>query len=277
MKRIAFCLGGETRTFNDISHKELNFLIEQLDENGFESDVYGNTWEHASIPDTSLVKNFKKLIIEDQISIDNWIMREFPVRVFSDRKYNRPFEDPEEMVRFYLDMSRDRYGQFVSGVQSLQMPDNSYDIIIRVRWDCKFNYKNVDHDISNIVYEFNKIVNINDDDNLPYCLATADSRLGGRGNSGIRRSPVLALGDMFIVFNNLGRTDFVSDGPYDLIDEVNSLVPKTHHTPFGHQQWSEALCLKHLHIETTLPNIFQTHRMEGDYRGPTPGYKHIRF
>lgn len=124
--KIALCISGESRDFNKFHAPET--IITRLMEKGHHVDVFGHTWTHCDIPNSTDVINFKDLLIEDQDSIiSKWVLED-PEK----RGWPGDYNSQEEM----LERTKARCGQHVSGIKCLQMPNtDDYDVFIRWRWD----------------------------------------------------------------------------------------------------------------------------------------------
>jgi hypothetical protein len=128
--KVAICLSGETRIFNRYVQK-FNNLISQSKQEGITVDLYGHTWDHCDIDfETGLLKQLK---IENQKVIDDWVKEDFIKRTYYDPADLIPVD--KDFISLNIDRSRKVYGQMFSGITSLQMPDDSYDLYIRARWD----------------------------------------------------------------------------------------------------------------------------------------------
>lgn len=261
MRKVAICFGGESKNFNQLAYYDIKKLTDILSLRGFEFDYYGHTWDHCELPDTNLL-NFKGFKQESQKIIDNWVMEEFVTRAFFDRKYWKPISDPTELVDFHLKFSRDRYGQLVSSYASLCMPNpDNYDLIIRARWDCKFDIQN-DYEIEILLRGMNSLVELNNENQEARCLAPSDTKISPRDWSKRGNRQLIILGDFFFVFNKLAAYELQKNTSFELIEKINSIIPKTHHNLGGHQLWAEALGSCAFQIDTLLPNIFEVYRIQ---------------
>jgi hypothetical protein len=267
MRKVAICISGETRTFNTKSYQELKTLTEKLSVRGFEFDFYGHTWDHCEDPDPSLLP-FKKIIKEPLSIIDKWVMAEFLTRAFFDRKYPIKVsqrQDPEKIVDFYLQASRAGYGQLISAFNCFKLIDiDQYDLVIRARWDCKFKDLDIAYVIETLVSQMNK-AQVAAENNSPLVLASSDTRIMPYSASKkYVRQPAISLGDLFFVFNKFSFTSIMNKPVFTIIEHINDSTTKTHHNFRNHQLWSEILLRCDIYIDTTLPNIFETHRTPGD-------------
>lgn len=147
--KIALCLSGESRMFNEFNDaslergpQEFYRKLQQYNPD-WTVDVYGHTWTHCELPVTDVFQ-FKQLIIEDQKLIDDWVKEDFLNRAFSNKIDFNPKYKLSEMslsawVDKLLDRSRWAYGQHFSAYHCFALlPKNEYDIVIRYRWDLSF-------------------------------------------------------------------------------------------------------------------------------------------
>lgn len=148
--KIALCLSGETRMFNEFNDASLELgpqeFYRKLQQHNpdWTVDVYGHTWTHCETPVTDVFQ-FKQLVIEDQKLIDDWVKEDFINRAFSNKIDFNPKNKlsdmtPDAWVDKLLDRSRWAYGQHFSAYHCFALlPKNEYDIIIRYRWDLNFH------------------------------------------------------------------------------------------------------------------------------------------
>jgi len=171
--KIAICISGQTRDWHDYPSKNLAYFISTLEAAGHEVDVVGHTWSHCIPPSEEHVK-FKKLIIEDQVIIDDWVKKDWINRITLNDELCDLFNyDPSDQYGFdmttleYDNLSDDHinkilqncragYGQHVSGWKSFQLADDGYDIYLRWRWDLVFtkDNSNTSNDEYNLVIDY---------------------------------------------------------------------------------------------------------------------------
>lgn len=135
--KIAFCISGETREHNKFYGPDN--MITYLMELGHTVDVFGHTWDHSEVPDSSLY-NFKLLQIDNQHKIiSDWTNVDLINRAwFADSK--QVVTEPGNEIIQSLNITNAKIGQHVSGWKCLQMPDtDQYDIFFRWRWDLQLN------------------------------------------------------------------------------------------------------------------------------------------
>ena len=140
MLKIAVCFSGETRDYNTCPHiwEAWKIFAEKMSQGGYGFvDFYGHTWAHCEPPAVSLP--FTHIQIDDQRLIDDWVSEDLIFRSANKTQWQQVPEfqtmNQEQRFHHYLDMSRRCYGQLVSGVTSFSLVDQSYDYIIRTRWD----------------------------------------------------------------------------------------------------------------------------------------------
>ena len=130
--KIALCISGETREYNQ--YLGPTSFINYLRSKGAEVDIYGHTWKHCGVPDESDTIKFKKLVIEDQKVIDDWVDLN-PMKNGWDTE-KEPHISSDEWFREVYHNTRVKIGQHIGGFNCLRMPDpDEYDIVIRWRWD----------------------------------------------------------------------------------------------------------------------------------------------
>jgi len=130
--KIALCISGETREYNQ--YLGPTSFINYLRSKGAEVDIYGHTWKHCGVPDESDTIKFKKLVIEDQKVIDDWVDLN-PMKNGWDTE-KEPHVSSDEWFREVYHNTRVKIGQHIGGFNCLRMPDpDEYDIVIRWRWD----------------------------------------------------------------------------------------------------------------------------------------------
>lgn len=135
--KIAFCISGETREHNKFYGP--NIMITYLMELGHTVDVFGHTWEHCEVPNSSLY-NFKQLQIDDQHKlIGDWVNEDPGNRAWQVDSERIKQADGKTVIQS-LDVTNAKIGQHVSGWKCLQMPDtDQYDVFYRWRWDLTIN------------------------------------------------------------------------------------------------------------------------------------------
>lgn len=147
--RIAMCISGEIRNFNNHSD-DYHAFREILKEHGIEIDYYGHYWEHSGEPnDKSL---FKKLRCDNQDIIDSWVKEDFFMRAVylpdstawkiakrEQEKVTLHDHTPDEFVRKFLISSRFSYGQIISSLLSFNITKDmgDYNLYWKGRWDLK--------------------------------------------------------------------------------------------------------------------------------------------
>jgi hypothetical protein len=157
--KIAICISGQTRDWHDYPSKNLAYFISTLEAAGHEVDVFGHTWSHCIPPSEEHVK-FKKLIIDDQVIIDDWVKQDWANRLtlndtlcdlFNYDTYDQGAFDmttleydnlSDDHINKILQYCRAGYGQHVSGWKSFQLADDGYDMYLRWRWDLVFTKDN---------------------------------------------------------------------------------------------------------------------------------------
>ena len=135
--KIAFCISGETREHNKFYGPDS--MITYLMELGHTVDVFGHTWDHSEVPNSSLY-NFKLLQIDNQHKIiSDWKNVDLINRAWFADSTQIVKESGKEMIQS-LDITNAKIGQHVSGWKCLQMPDtDQYDVFYRWRWDLKLD------------------------------------------------------------------------------------------------------------------------------------------
>ena len=154
--RLAICISGETRSWGEYPSKNLAYFISTLEKAGHEVDVFGHTWDHCEQPSQEHVK-FKKLVVTDQDVIDEWVKEDWINRIslshelcesYGYDQYNHEafdmakikYENLSDDARTeILNSSRVGYAQFISAWTSFNLPDDTYDMCLRWRWDLIFS------------------------------------------------------------------------------------------------------------------------------------------
>jgi hypothetical protein len=203
--KIAVCISGETRNFNQVlsagSRGPLNFVAE-LKKFFPTVDVYGHTWAHCELPDQNQL-TLKKLRVDDQSIIDDWVKDDFVNRAFSLRQVwnnsNRLTNmDPNSYVRNYLQKSRESYGQIFSAFYCFALvPLDTYDIVIRFRWD--LSHVGDENFFKKTVINRIKWLSQDPQQGKPCACGTSNSAISSGD------PPFIEIEDTFFMFNKLGH------------------------------------------------------------------------
>lgn len=219
--KIAVCLSGETRNFNRVlSLKDTRGPIDFVNElKKFYSDVnvYGHTWSHCPPPIESGFK-FKKLQIDNQSIIDDWVKQDFLNRSYSNRSgwnLDNKLADmsPQKFVNLHLARSRAAYGQVFSAFKCFNLvPLDTYDIVIRYRWDLQHQY--------DTEYFENTII-----DRIKFLIRRKNQNMtAGVGSSNTTlytgTPPLMTMEDTFFMFNQLGHSYIRSVPIEDRLERV---------------------------------------------------------
>jgi hypothetical protein len=257
--KIAICISGQTRDWDDEPSKNLAYYISCLEKYGHEVDVVGHTWSHCTPPSEEHVK-FKKLIIEDQVIIDNWVLTDWTNRLTFNKELCELFNyDPtdhdeydlknieydrlsNDTINKVLQYCRAGYGQHVSGWKSFQLADNGYDMYIRWRWDLIFtNLVDTKSDIKDIIDFYVPYINevIKSFHSLTFSSTDNLHVLFG-GNSIIHTKDRSCVDDLFFAFTSTAKQKIDGIDIFDAIDKC--FDPTMHHTPLNkalyHTLWT---------------------------------------
>lgn len=140
--KVAVCISGQTRDFNKNKEIILNDLESLFGDH--EYDLYGHTWSDCEKPDDMSI--FKVFAQTDQNIISDWVKEDIQTfGTFYDwndmPEYVEILNKDTGYLQFICDRSKGRLGQTLSAHECFKLvPHNSYDIIVRYRWDILINY-----------------------------------------------------------------------------------------------------------------------------------------
>jgi hypothetical protein len=160
--KITICISGQTRSWGEYPSKNLGYFVSQLEQLGHTVDVVGHTWSYRNEPfqyPSQDIVQFKKLVVDDQVVIEDWVKQDWTKRIVIDNEMRRFFDysmdDQEEstkkleynnlstdQINDMLIYTRSQIGQHISGWKSFQLADNDSDIYLRWRWDLIFSTVN---------------------------------------------------------------------------------------------------------------------------------------
>ena len=233
--RLAICISGETRSWGEYPSKNLAYFISTLEKAGHEVDVFGHTWDHCEQPSQEHVK-FKKLVITDQDVIDEWVKEDWINRIslshelcesYGYDQYNHEafdmakikYENLSDDARTeILNSSRVGYAQFISAWTSFNLPDDTYDMYLRWRWDLIFS----NTDSTSLMDDYKQVID-------QYCWFYTEILVTAS------RTPYSSPDDLNVYFtgntmirNNNQQQDIV-------IDDTNFAFSKTARISIGHE------------------------------------------
>lgn len=264
--RIAICIGGETRDYNDDPSNNLEYLVNRLRGDGHIVDVYGHTWAHCDLPRRDRVQ-FKDLQIEDQSIIDEWTHQDWINRLHLNKNladefnYNHDFHDnfdSDKLAIHNLDIdsikriemsTRAGYAQHISGWKSFQLVNDDYDVYLRWRWDLIFIQRyfseNTDHYSGAIEFYYPFFVKaLREINDISYSSAD-DDRLNFmfNGNTLIHGCYNICVDDAYFAFTHRAKQSIDSINIFDALADRFSVSPEedydTSHTKaVAHTLWS---------------------------------------
>lgn len=237
--KIAICLSGETRDWDDYSSKNLAHFISNLEANGHEVDCFGHTWSHCKPPSQKSVK-LKKSIIENQKVIEDWVMGDWEKRltfnneICEDMEYN-PMDHhgydhskiqyknvSDEMVEKILDYCCRGYGQHISGWKSFQLADEGYDLYVRWRWDlifCKDDESNHMSDYKKVIDFWQPFIEVAFKALSTTSFSDAqDIGVAFTGNAIVKKANHACIDDLFMIFTPKVKSIIDTIDIYDAID-----------------------------------------------------------
>jgi len=288
--KIAICISGETRSWDNDPSINLAYYVSCLEKSGHEVDVVGHTWSHCTPPSEEHVK-FKKLIIEDQVVIDNWVLEDWVNRLTFNNElcelFNYDHNDhagfdltnieydrlSSDTINKILQYCRASYGQQVSGWKSFQLADDAYDMYIRWRWDLIFTIDNIlMSDYKNIIDFYVPYIDqiITSFHSLTFSTTDNLHVLFG-GNTIIHSRDKSCVDDLFFAFTSVAKQKIDAVDIFDGIDkcfDIN-IGPQNLNKPTYHNLWT--WCMTNLiEIEGVciLPACVSMTYLEG--RFPTP-------
>jgi hypothetical protein len=275
--KIALCLSGETRMFNDFDNSPSEgpqHFYKMLKNFYPDIDVYGHTWSHCDIPVTTAFE-FKQLLIEDQKIIDDWVSEDFVNRAFSNRmQWNKQHvlrdQTPDSFVAESLRRSRYAYGQLFSAYHCFALVNQEYDIVIRYRWDLgcmsyadRVNFSNMDEVEffkHTVVSEIERLMARQHQQAQIPTVITSTNCVIFSGNP-----PAIQIEDTFYMFNRMSYSalSFDSDNRPTTIEQLLAVIFETtwgNEKPSAHTLWANCLFSHRLELQMTLPNMFWLHR-----------------
>ena len=240
-------------------------------------DIFGHTWAHCEPPREQGFK-FKKLQIDDQVMIDNWVKEDFLNRAFSNRdvwnKQNKLIDTtPDKFVVNHLKRSRAAYGQVFSAFKCFNLvPLDHYDIVIRYRWDLE-HIGDTDFFEKTIVDRMGWLIR-----------RTAQGKTAGIGTANTTlytgNPPMMTMEDTFFMFNTAGHSYLRSvpiENRLDVIFESSWGNEKSE----AHTLWTEVIFHpipfktkkkdprdELINFALHLPNMFRLIRIDGDKINP---------
>lgn len=265
--KIAVCLSGETRMFNQILEVRRSpaDFIDELKKFFPQVDVYGHTWTHCEEPVTDRFQ-FSALMIEDQSSIDDWVKEDFVNRTYSNRMlWNQQTKlsamSPEEYVEKNLDRSRKAYGQVFSGFRCFEMvPVNQYDVVIRYRWDLE-HVGDTENFERTIVNRINWLCE-KQSQGYPFGVGTSNSWIG----SG--HPPTITMEDTFFMLNAHGHEYLVNTTIQEKLETVFEQAWGNEKSE-AHSLWTDCIftpvknndTVHRISFNLQLPNMFNLIRL----------------
>lgn len=130
MKRIAFCISGEIRTWSNSSidgespEQTIIRAIENLRSKGYVVDVYGSTWDYCDKVDETI---FKRIDYNDSTQVKSWV----------DNTLFPKFKSVCKEIIYTSDGLFNAYGQIWNILNAFKIAGPSYDLYIRTRFDSK--------------------------------------------------------------------------------------------------------------------------------------------
>jgi hypothetical protein len=143
--KIALCVSGETRTFNENFDCNVLWLAQELRTHNIEVDIFGHTWDYCDLPKNT--DAFKKIEVGNKTDIKNWITDDFLARIVQYNHYDFYNDLPrlsltksEKYTDAILESSIAGWSQIWSAFCSFSLINDveDYDYIIRWRWDARF-------------------------------------------------------------------------------------------------------------------------------------------
>ena len=144
MKRIAFCISGEPRIFNEKCAESFFGFRETL-ENQEWIDVchtYGHTWDHLSDEIDPIYKNkLNGFVTTPFDEIEEWVRQDLNRLHNPLQKNIISYNNIENLIEYTCKFWAQHYG-FIRSIDTIPYGLHNYDFTIRWRWD---NITNVDH------------------------------------------------------------------------------------------------------------------------------------
>lgn len=237
--KIAICISGETRDWDDYPSLNLEYFINKLENDGHGVDVYAHTWKHCELPRSDRVK-FKELLIEDQEHLVDWIKEDWINRIDVPESYCEilsydgmnhddfdfkliDFENlSDDQINEICEFSRRSYGQHVSGWRSFQLSNSGYDVYLRWRWDLVFTLQHEDMNNNDYRYylDMNYFHIINSMNNLNTLTDSTIDNLGVMFAGAIiyRLKTEPCVEDTHFIFSNHTKQQIDNTNIYDLLD-----------------------------------------------------------
>ena len=289
--KIAICVSGQTRHFNDdpLYTEDFNKILSLFDE--YDYDLFGHTWADHKDPHDEVLSRFKEYRSDPQSIIWDEITGPGSIGNGQDSmhwKYFLPFTDKwmehtdyRDMLNgtsdtSFIDFAKDRIygaiGQVWSAHESFLLTKNhfatnNYEFVVKIRWDDMINLYHGHDFIKEQIDKFKQVVynwsnrhphfsnNPGNESQLyPSCLCADDLILNSFGGIPYANDHIYLIRGITLKENILTFT------PYELFK--NMLVEPAgrmlHNIPTAHTLWMVWLLNAGLTIGPLLPNFIQS-------------------
>lgn len=258
--KIAVCISGDCLTWNETSKTKLKDFLKLFDQ--YQFHFYGHTWDDCEVPVTDLIK-FEKIVIESKTIIDDWVRAEFVTRAFHDPYQMKPFirNDKNDYIRFVTEaiaLTTKNYSPFISALTCFNIPDiEDYDALIKVSWNCNFTELDNPYICRQIGKVFERAVNATNE-GLSLCFSTHYTRIASKNSGPLHADAIpVAVPSDFVIFTKEAIRAFNKNNAFDRLIGANRMLPKSSINVKNNVLWGELIKNAKIHIECTLPDIFE--------------------
>jgi hypothetical protein len=226
--RIAVCFSSEVRTFNEgnaESWRQFVYDLKQL-ESCIDVDFYGHTWDDNEIPRGL---DFKSIQIDPvKEVINDWVLGKPFLRGYLTR------EDIHSPLNFdnIFNSTKHAIGQHVSGLKSLLIPDKTYDLYIKARWD---SYLTPDvHEETSIAKLENGINKFLSRDHQPAVFYPVNQ-------FGVMNDVIMIFNNKFVTLLHEKGVDYFME----LLERNNGMIQRMSPSFQSHSNWEYILTPNH--------------------------------
>jgi hypothetical protein len=287
--KIAICVSGQTRNFNENPQMTADFLEVLNLFSDYDYDLYGHTWADQEDPHKDVLDKFTEYRSDDQGIIWDAITKYNPATneyfpLWTQFFYTKEewYKKPEYMDMLegrdsnYIDFAKDRIYGNVGQVWSahecflLLKPHikNNYKFVVRLRWDSTIRSMHGHEYLKNKVNEFKDILY-----NWSYRKSEWGSSDKGEmlskvnclsaNNCVISHKSVPYCNDHIFVFNaQMLYQNLIHISPIQLLSKLlhSNLYPDNNFPslPSAHTLWMQWILVSGFIVSPILPNLTQT-------------------